>query len=200
MRFTSFLVGGILANLGFAYNDYFVEQEPLYASSCSTRRPTSYQQIFRRFPGESFPQSLLFKTSQEAGGKDNTDTLIRFSGIPAGSFGCQLAVSFPSGYPITSTGSAQLNVYALSRNITKDDTYETYFPNRGRGIPKYGFLWGTTTLIAGRTSVINSESCKPSLNYLFEIASETVAGDVSFVDGGNNQAGQFTGFFLQFNC
>ena len=126
------------------------------------------------------------------------NTLVRFASIPSGSFGCQLAVTFTFQYPISSSGNAQLNVFALPNDISKTDTYKTYFPNGGRGTPKDSFLFATTT-INGQKAVLNSQGCKPTLGYLFQIASDTAAGAVSFVDAGNNLSG-ISGFFITHNC
>ncbi|MCJ1429111.1 hypothetical protein MMC29_007024 [Sticta canariensis] len=174
------------------YNDGFHDK------SCTIKLPSSYQQISRVSPQKSFPQNNIFNVTQATGGKDNTDTLLRFSGIPTGSYGCQLAVSFTFDYPIYSIGSTQLNVYALPRPISPSDTYSTYFPNGGRGIPKDSYLFATTT-ITGQKAVLNSQVCQPSLGYLFEIASETAAGSVTFADAGNNLSG-IGGFYLTYNC
>ena len=172
------------------------DQVPLEPKSCTIKLPTSYQQIVQSQPKQSFPQGNLFNVSQDSSGA--VDTLLRFTNIPSGSFGCQVAVSFTFGFPIDSEGSTLLNVYALPNPISSSDTYATYFPDGGRGTPKGSFLWATTT-ITGQKAVLNSETCKPTLGYLFQIASSTKAGSVSFRDAGNNLSG-IGGFYLTYNC
>ncbi|MCJ1423020.1 hypothetical protein MMC29_000901 [Sticta canariensis] len=174
------------------------QDENVHDESCTIMLPSSYQQIFRSSPQTSFPQNHTFNVVQATGGKDNVDTLLRFSGIPPGSYGCQLAMSFAIEYPIHGIGSTQLNIYALPRPISPTDTYATYYPNGGRGTPKDSYLWATTTITGGR-AVINSDSCRPDLGYLFQIASETKAGSVRFTDAGNNLSG-IGGFYLTHNC
>lgn len=166
--------------------------------SCTIKLPTSYQQIARDKPTTSYPQANRFSVSQASGGAANVDTLLRFAGIRSGSFGCQLAMSFTFEYPINSTGSTLLNVFALPNDISPTDTYEKYFPNGGRGTPKGSFLWATTT-ITGQKQVVNSEVCRPSLGYLFQISSDTKAGAVEFLDAGNNLSG-IGGFYMTYNC
>lgn len=174
------------------------DQVPLQPKSCSIKLPTSYQQILQSQPKKSFPQNNLFNVSQDDSGGSNVDTLLRFANIPPGSYGCQLAMSFTFEYPIDSSGSTQLNVYALPGDISASDTYATYFPDGGRGTPKESFLFGTTT-ITGQRAVINSAFCRPSLGFLFQIASSTKAGRVVFQDAGNNLSG-IGGFYLSYNC
>ena len=204
---TSFVVA-TLATLAFALpNEALIspfrqgesaEQLPLGPLACTTKLPTSYQQIAQNFSTTSFPQNNIFNVTQAAGGTADVDTLLQFAGIPAGSYGCQLAMSFTSQYPINSSGSAQLSVYALPNPISKTDTYATYFPNGGRGTPKNSYLFATTT-ITGQKAVLNSQACRPALGYLFQIASTTAAGAVAFVDAGNNLSG-ISGFYLTYNC
>lgn len=173
-------------------------QEPLLPNSCTIKLPTSYQQIVQSQSKKSFPQNNIFNVSQDNSGGSNVDTLLRFSGIPSDSYGCQLAISFTFDYPIDSSGSTQLSVYALPNPISSSDTYATYFPNGGRGTPKDSFLFATTT-ITGQRAILNSQACRPSLGYLFQISSSTKAGSVTFVDAGNNLSG-IGGFYITYNC
>lgn len=169
-----------------------------HPTACSIRLPASYQQINQVQPRQSYRQGFVFKVSQSEGGGSNIGTLLRFSGIPSGSYGCTLALSFTFEYPINSTGSTLISVYALSNNISTSDTWETYFPVGRKGTPIGGFLFGSTT-ITGQKAVINSQTCKNSLNYLFVLSDETKAGEVVFVDAGNNLSG-IGGFYLAYNC
>lgn len=178
--------------------DENVQDESVHVKSCTIKLPKSYQQISQSSPQRSFPQNNIFNVTQATGGINNVNTLLSFTGIPSGSYGCQLAVSFTFEYPIYSSGSAQLNVWALPGPISSTDTYATYFPTGGRGVPKGSSLFGTTT-ITGQKAVINSQVCKPSLGYLFQIASATAAGSVTFADAGNNLSG-IGGFYLTYNC
>jgi len=166
-------------------------------SSCTTQLPTTYQQISSSQPSTSFPQGDIFLVNQTAGGSTDVDTLVHFTDIPSNSYGCELAVSFTYEYPINSSGSTLLNVYALPHDIQPADTYTTYFPNGGNGAPQGSSLWGSVTL-DGQKHVINSESCSANLSFLFEIASDQ-AGSVSFRDAGDNLSG-IGGFYLSYDC
>lgn len=197
MYFSSLLVNSVLTALSFAAPP---SQEALgvHPALCSTKLPTSYQQINQVLPKQSYPQNFVFKVSQSKGGLDNIGTLLRFSGIPPNSFGCTLSLSFTFDFPINNTGSTLVNVFSLSNDIKPSDTWGTYFPDGRKGIPVGGFLFGTTR-ITGQKAVINSQVCKSSLNYLFLIASDTEAGEVAFVDAGNNLSG-IGGFYIAYNC
>lgn len=200
MYLTSLLTIGIFAGLSAAApaTQQVIGLEDVNPAACTIKLPSFYQLISSATPQTSFQQSRLFQVNQAAGGTNNVDTLVSFTGIPTGSFGCQLAMSFTFEYPINSTGSTLLNVYALPKPIKSTDTYETYFPQGGRGTPKGSYLFATTR-ITGQKAVLNSQTCAPTLGYLFEIASDTDAGTVSFVDAGNNLSG-IGGFYLTYNC
>ena len=174
------------------------KQAALTPLSCTIQLPTSYQQIVQTSPTTSFPQNNIFNVTQAADGSANTDTLLRFAEIPSGSYGCEVAMSFTFEYPIYSSGETQLNVYALPNDISSSDTYQTYFPDGGRGTPKGSYLWATTT-ITGQKAVLNSKTCQPALGFLFQIASSTGAGAVTFTDAGDNLSG-IGGFYLTHNC
>ncbi len=184
--------------IGSLHYDQLAEKSSFSSRACTIELPASYQQISEDAPSTSFTQSHLFNVSQAQGGTSNVDTLVRFANIPSGSFGCELSVSFTFDFPISSSGNTLLNVYSLPSDISKTDTYATYFPNGGRGTPKGSFLFASIK-ITGQKAVLNSQSCKPTLNYLFQIASDTAAGAVSFVDAGNNLSG-IGGFFVSHNC
>lgn len=197
MYFSSLLATSVLVALSIAAPPS-QEALGLLPASCSVRLPSSYQQINQVLPKQSYPQNSVFKVSQNEGGGDNIGTLLRFSGIPSVSFGCTLSLSFTFEYPIKNTGSTLVSVYALPNDIKPSDTWETYFPTGRKGTPLGGFLFGSTT-ITGQKAVVNSGVCHNSLNYLLLIASDTKAGEVSFVDAGNNLTG-IGGFFIAFNC
>ncbi|MCJ1473650.1 hypothetical protein MMC13_002301 [Lambiella insularis] len=167
--------------------------------ACTTILPTSYQLISAASPTFSFPQNRNFYTSTGSFGSAPIDTLIHFTNIPFGAYGCQLAVSFTDEYPIASSGATQLSVYGLVTDITAGSTYEEYFPNGGGGEPVGSLgLFGTVTL-NGQPHVVNSGVCAENMSFLFEIASQTEAGNVGFQDAGNNLSG-IGGFYLTFDC
>lgn len=196
MYFSSLLAASVLVALGISAPP---AQEALgpYPAAGTTKLPASYQQINQAQPKQSYLRNFIFKASQAEGGGANIGTLLRFTGIPPGSFGCTLKLSFTFEFPINNTGSTLVNAYALSTDIRPSDTWATYFPTGKKGTPIGGFLFGTTT-ITGQKATINSEVCKNNLNYLFLIASEDKAGEVTFVDAGNNLSG-IGGFYLTYN-
>jgi len=165
--------------------------------ACTTQLPTSYQEIIQVLPTNSYPQNQNFYAYFDANTGYHVDTLVHFTGIPAGSYGCQLVVEFSGTNNPTSSGATQLNVYNLlgaENDITPTSNYQQYFPNGGSGAPNGTALWGTVTL-DGQRHVINSAVCTPSMSFLFEIASETTSG---VVEWNNLAAGN--GFELTYNC
>ena len=194
MRSSSLLAASALAVLGFASPN----PVKVAARSCTIKLPTTYQLISEVYSKSAYPQGRYFDVSQLAAPGSNVDTLVHFTDIPVGSYGCQLAVEFTYGYSIPSTGNTQLNVYALSTDITEDSTYEKYFPSGTRGTPMGAFLFGTTTLNGG-PAIINSATCAQNMSFLFEIASETDAGSVQFQDAGDNLTG-IGGFYMTYDC
>ena len=132
-----------------------------------------------------------------------------FQNIPSGSYGCQLAVTFPADYPITSTGVPTLNVTTLANGDSSEITYpndvswSTLYPPTS---PPFGEgLFGTITMTPGSTQVINSEACPVgggNLAFLFSIAVwETQAASVEFNQYVNalNGAG-LAGVYLTYDC
>ncbi|KAJ4369117.1 hypothetical protein N0V83_006201 [Neocucurbitaria cava] len=151
----------------------------LLASAAPT---TSSTPLSRRACSIAYPQSIGFPINydihQDAGGANSVSNALTFSNVPAGSYGCQLEVNFPTGYPITSSGASAVNIYALSGET------ET--------------LFGTVTLqsspVAPTKFVINSATCSNVMTYKIEIASETEAGRVAFADTKD------AGFTMTYNC
>ena len=113
-----------------------------------------------------------------------------FTGIPPGSYGCQLQYVFPSGYPISSYGHTQLYVYTTDRNATDSDTWSDS--------PKENRQWGTANPSPGGSGVVNSETCHWELTYRIEIGHEDRpnAGRVSFYQSTWPPAG----WLMTFNC
>jgi hypothetical protein len=140
---------------------------------------------------------------------DRIYQIAAFENIPSGSYGCQLAVTFPSAYPITSTGVPTLNVTTLfngesssisyPNDISWDSLYPPTSPPLGEG------LFGTVTMTPGTTQVINSEACPVgggNLAFLFSIAVwETQPASVEFNEYVNaiNGAG-LAGVYLTYDC
>ena len=188
------------------------------APRCGTTLfPTFLQQLSEADPTTVEPNTLStdgdFLVSQDvdASGNiiDRVYQLVAFENIPAGSYGCQLAVTFPAGYPITSTGTPTLNVTTVfndeSSSITFPNSYSwsSFFPPTS---PPFGQgLFGTVSLSAGQSTVINSEGCPVgggSLAFVFSIASwETQPASVEFNENVNqlNGAG-LAGVYLTYDC
>ncbi|MCJ1338873.1 hypothetical protein MMC09_004162 [Bachmanniomyces sp. S44760] len=166
--------------------------------SCTTIIPNSYQTIQENAPYGVFNPVREFQVSQQSGGEYSIDTIVNFTDIAAGSYGCELGLSFTNEYNIPQSGSTLLNVYALDTSIAGDESYETYFPNGGKGTPAGAYLFGSVT-ITGQKQIINSKACSSELSFLFEISNEDEAGSVFFVDAGDNLSG-IGGLFMTFNC
>ena len=53
------------------------------------------------------------------------------------------------------------------------------------------------TEITGENAVLNSKTCNSSMSFLFQIASTTSAGSVTFLDAGDNLSGVEQGKCLE---
>jgi hypothetical protein len=144
--------------------------------------PTS-SPLDRRACSVSYPQSIGFPINyhiqQDANRANAVEPIVTFSNIPAGSYGCQLEVNFPAGYPIQSSGSTSVNVYSESGDSK-------------------GSLFGTVTFasspVAPTKFVINSAKCDTLMSYKLAIASDTLPGSVSFADTKD------AGLTMTYNC
>lgn len=184
------------------------------APRCGTTLfPTFLQQVTEANPTLVGDNTLSttgdFYVSQDDGATNRVYQIVAFENIPSGSYGCQLATTFPAGYPITSTGVPTLNVTTLfngessSIAFPNSISWSTLFPPTS---PPFGQgLFGTVTMTSGTTQVINSEACPASggnLAFLFSIAVwETEAASVEFDEYVNqlNGAG-LAGVYLTYDC
>lgn len=117
----------------------------------------------------SFPLSTKPTNSYPIGQvADRISELVAFVG-PVGAYGCSLGITFPSDYTFpTYTGATPtLNIYTVPEPIPEDPTWNNIIPNKGS-------LWGTVTVSAGTSAVINTETCPTTaeggLAFVFEYA------------------------------
>jgi hypothetical protein len=154
----------------------------LSSALLTSAAPTTSSTLERRACQVAYPRSIGFPINydvhQDANRANSRYNALSFTNVPAGSYGCQLEVNFPAGYPITSSGASAINVFVLN------DGKES--------------LFGTVTLqsspIAPTKFVVNSAECKTTMNYKLQIASETEAGRVAFADTKD------AGFTMTYNC
>jgi hypothetical protein len=183
----------------------------------STIIPTILQQVSEENPSAVGANTMQtggdFHVSQSVGANGNIinriTQAVAFQDIPAGSYGCQLAVTFPANYPITSTGHPTLNVTTLLNGQSSDITYPNdlswsslYAPDSS--IWEQG-LFGTVTIAPGTTQIINSEACPVgggNLAFVFSIAVwETQAANVAFNEYDNSMNGAgLAGVYLTYDC
>jgi hypothetical protein len=150
-----------------------------FLASATPIIPTSLE---RRACQVAYPRAIGFPINfdihQDAGGLNSVPNALTFTNVPAGSYGCQLEVNFPAGYPITSSGASAVNIFSTLGNSKT--------------------LFGTVTLqsspAAATKVVVNSATCGTSMTYSIEIASKTEAGRVAFADT------QAAGFTMTYNC
>jgi hypothetical protein len=165
----------------------------------STQAPIFIKQISSDNPSTSYPPSSDVLVEQTAAG-GKIDTLFRFENVPSGVWSCSLVATFPSTYPLASSGPATLSVHSLTGQISVGDTWNTWAQNVGA----IGPVVGTVTLsqVLGSTVMVASGTCQPDMDYLIEISSwETGAASVEFTQYINALNGQgAAGFFLTYNC
>ncbi|CAK7199252.1 hypothetical protein SEUCBS139899_001926 [Sporothrix eucalyptigena] len=131
--------------------------------------------------------------------------LVGFQGIAPGSYGCQLALTFPASYPITTSlggvagGVPQINVTTVLRSNPGAIAYPNEFTFNSfptELAPGQG-LFGTVSAQSGTTVVINSETCDTKLAFVFSIAAWTgQSANVEF----SEQNSPLAGVYLTTNC
>lgn len=207
--FASLSIFGLFAGLVAA-----VPTPAEIAPRCGTTYyPTILQQL-----SESSPNTVGANTAASSGDFHVAQTVVNggapsgriyqfvgFQGIAAGSYGCQLSITFPAGYPITSSVgsvagvSPQLNVTTVLRSNPAAIAYPNGFTFNSfpaQLAPGQG-LFGTVSAAAGTTVVINSESCDSSLAFVFSIATWTgQSANVEFAE----KKTPLAGVYLTANC
>ncbi|RLL97214.1 hypothetical protein CFD26_106591 [Aspergillus turcosus] len=164
----------------------------LPATSCTTVTP-DFARVSQAQPVASYLPG--FRISQQASSTNIEDMFIEFS-VPAGSWGCTLSYSFPAGTPVSTSGPAPVEIFAvngpLSRSPRGIDVSWAYCPAPGA-------LVGSTTFESdpnqARTRVINSFSCANTMTYRLSIAGwYTQATSVEFAQGPG------VGLRMSYNC
>lgn len=161
---------------------FFTAAALMSSALLASAAPTTSSPLDRRACQVAYPQSIGFPINydihQDAGGANSVSNALTFSNIPAGSYGCQLEINFPTGYPITSSGSSAINIYA----------------NPGASQTLFGTVTLQSSPVAPTKFVVNSAVCSGFMSYKLEIASETEAGRVAFADTKD------AGFTMTYNC
>ncbi|TVY13878.1 hypothetical protein LARI1_G009234 [Lachnellula arida] len=175
-----------------------------HANVCGVVNPaTTLIQLQQNSPNTTFPNTANSTNgggsvgiSQGGQGVSQVQELIGFSPPPAGSYGCTLGVTFPSDYtfPTLSGSPPTLNVYTLAQPLPPNPTFSNSKP---------GYLFGTVTIMAGQSTIINSISCTTPLVYMFSYAdfitgSGAVGWNQHINNNGNTQ--KLRGVYLSYNC
>ncbi|OBT49434.1 hypothetical protein VE00_00412 [Pseudogymnoascus sp. WSF 3629] len=168
----------------------------------TTILPSTQIQLKQSAPDTSFPNTAKtdksISISQGPNGSNKVNELIAFTG-PVGAFGCSLGITFPTGAVITQSGGPPtLNVHTVPTPLPGNPTFNNIHPAAA--------LFGTVTVLAGQSTVINSRTCPTAaeggLAFVFGYADwQTQQSSVGWTEYVNplNGAG-LTGVFLNFNC
>ncbi|KAK5013904.1 hypothetical protein LTR60_003623 [Cryomyces antarcticus] len=188
----NFLAATLVLASGVFVSATPVGSPTLNARACSTAYPAiarvdSAQPVASYLPG--------FVVSQDAGAKNKQDAFAEFI-IPAGSYGCSLEAYFPAGYPISSSGKAQVYVYTTDKPLSfsprGSDVSWAYSPQT---VSQVGTVTFTSDPAAPKRIFINSFACQPKMTYRFSISRDsTAAGAVSF------QQTNGAGLRMTYNC
>ena len=166
---------------------------------CIIEYPSYQGFIQKRNPtvGSNGPYFLAWKDSSTAGAV--IDSLIQFSNISSGAWGCQLELFFPKNYAQLlgmNGGANKLYVYKTTGPIPDGATWNT--------APQAAFLFGNTPtlsvnrLITEDTKIaINSAGCQPTMSYRVTIAPESGLGGVEFWQ---DNTYPYAGFRMVHNC
>ena len=165
----------------------------LVPRACVTEYPTLITHIFEASPDQKSPNNNYIEVAHDYATRSpalyRRDVVVQFSNIPSGSFGCQLEAFFPAGTPISSYGDPRVNVFAVDKPATPDDTWNTS--------PKPTFLFGTVAFESKPNEdvrrVINSATCQSTLTYRLSTATDQL-GEVYFTQGSSQ------GLRLVHNC
>ena len=167
----------------------------LVPRACVTEYPSFLTTIQQSSPNTIYGNTQYTIVAQNANRANEIDTLIEFTNIPAGAYGCQLEFFAPPGYTVTGIGSTQLNVYVPTRDVQSSDSWAT--------APGNSYLFGTVTLSSQPNAptkiVVNSLTCKPTLSFRVRIASDTASGRVE-TNQQNPPANPTAGWRITHNC
>lgn len=152
--------------------------------------------------GRQSQDMLLYQDVNGATGQvaDRIAELVAFVG-PQGAYGCSLGITFPSDYtfPTYHGATPVINIYTVPEPIPQAPTWNNIMPTKGS-------LWGTVTVAAGMSSVINSEACPSAaqggLAFVFEYADwVTRPASIEWTNYVNNMNGAgLRGVYLNYNC
>ncbi|OCK84697.1 hypothetical protein K432DRAFT_378346 [Lepidopterella palustris CBS 459.81] len=152
---------------------------PLQPRSCSYNYLPNLWSISQHVPETpNGPFTTPFQVSQDIGKRD---LIVSFTGIPSGSYGCQLEFDFkpnPSA-SVTGIGNPQnLNVYAINGDLPATVTWDSITPVTGSLVGTWTFPTGNDLKVA-KTIVINSFVCQPTMNFRIQVANDGAKGYVS---------------------
>jgi len=111
------------------------------------------------------------------------ESLIQFTNIPTGAWGCQLELIFSKGYPYLTgmyNGNHQLYVYRVTETIQSGASWDS--------APKPTYLFGNTPgeLLVNQPIqndmkiIINSATCAPTMGFRVALPPEAAKGGVYF--------------------
>jgi Ubiquitin 3 binding protein But2 C-terminal domain len=156
------------------------------APRCGTTiQPSTIELVNSGNPTTAYGPSSTFSLSNSP----TIRSLVQFTNIPAGAYGCSLITTFPAGYHVS--GTAQADVYRLNSDITSQTTWDSA-PSNGANIGPVTFA----NAVGGK-STINTVTCAQTLNFGFGIVDWAKPGsDVFFEQDDSLDAG----LFLVYDC
>lgn len=187
----------LLSLLAFLGGTSIAAPAHLSPRQCAIEYPSYQGFIQKQNPtvGANGPYVLVWKYPT-----NNTviESLIQFSNIPSGAWGCQLELFFPKGYTELLGmygGSSSLSVYKTGP-IPNGATWNT--------APPAEFLFGTVPALPVNQAinedtkiVINSAACQPIMSYRITAPPEASFGGVEFWQ---DSTYPHAGFRMVHNC
>jgi hypothetical protein len=179
------------------------------AIDCANQTPTTILTIARGSPAQfnlpTTPKTTL--VYNDAATKTKIDTLLEFSHIPAGAWGCQLELYFARGYYnafAQNIEPTRLNVFMVDEPISA-----MHAENGGvswTNAPKATWAFGSVPVVEelatgrvvseARRIVVDSVSCHPRMTFRVSVPEEYATGGVGFV----NEETPFGGWRMTHNC
>jgi len=193
------LLSSLLLPLSLLTGTSIAAPTDLFPRQCIIEYPSYQGFIQKQNPtvGANGPYFLAWKDTSANGAV--IDSLIQFSNISSGAWGCQLELFFTKNYPQLlgmNGGVNKLYVYKTTGPIPNGATWNT--------APQAEFLVGNTPALQtnqllneDKKIVINSAACQPTMSYRVTIAPESNAGGVEFWQ---DNTYPHAGFRMTHNC
>ena len=171
----------------------------LIPRQCITEYPSYQGSINKEYPSSASSNGPAFVVWKNTNGTE-LQVLLQFTNIPTNSWGCQLELYFPKGYPSLYPMYSEQNilyVYKVNERIEAGASWNT--------APKPAYLFGNTAVGLPTTQpvqndirmIVNSAQCAAAMGFRISIPPDIPRGGVQFW---RNNPWENVGFRMTHNC